>query len=485
MFNKNKKRQNRQKKKVAQGIKRNKKEAKYKKLIRKQTEKNLKKVADLFLRLENYLKTEDIKDIKTIFMEEELESLANKLGDIPDFRKPRGVRHELKKVLVMILLGLLAGKCSYNRIANFLSIHEGELTILLGLRHGVPSKDTIRRIMSSLDADILLEKFHEWIQSYYKLGKRYQIIIDGKALRALTAKVKGEKNAPYILNILLYDRKSQTALSIYSAKVDLKTNEMPVIKQVLDCFDYCNVIVTIDAAGTNIPVIKKIIKNGAIAVLPVKKNQKKLFKACQTTFTIQEREYKEKKEAQEKFEKEYGVRMEMVTSLEMKIDPVEKGHGRIEQRTYMLTDDLSQVKTIKEGKKPKWLMLNAIGKVERSREVIQRDKNNHYIETTPALETVYYLLTEKISADLFGQIVRNHWAIENRLHYKLDGLSFMEDRARMHTGNAAFNMSLFRKMALNIISLDVLRNGKKKTTPMITDDYAADLEGTLLKIIKK
>jgi predicted transposase YbfD/YdcC len=62
----------------------------------------------------------------------------------------------------------------------------------------------------------------------------------------------------------------------------------------------------------------------------------------------------------------------------------------------------------------------------------------------------YYLLSKYIPAKRLLQIVRSHWAIENRLHWVLD-VVFDEDRNRTRKDNGPENLAILRRFALNII----------------------------------
>jgi hypothetical protein len=66
-------------------------------------------------------------------------------------------------------------------------------------------------------------------------------------------------------------------------------------------------------------------------------------------------------------------------------------------------------------------------------------------------ETRYYLSSANLSADMFGQAVRGHRGIENRLHWLLD-VVFREDLTRLRAGNALQNMAIVRHTALNLLS---------------------------------
>ena len=108
-------------------------------------------------------------------------------------------------------------------------------------------------------------------------------------------------------------------------------------------------------------------------------------------------------------------------------------HDRIETRTATVSTAIDWLQ-----KQHQWPGLTAIGKVERVRETPDK--------TTT--ETAYYLLSAALSAERFNQIVRQHWEVENRLHWRLD-VVMNEDRGRTRLGNGPHNLAVLRHMALN------------------------------------
>ena len=128
----------------------------------------------------------------------------------------------------------------------------------------------------------------------------------------------------------------------------------------------------------------------------------------------------------------------------------EKNGGRIENRVcyvsqiHPLLDEL-------EG----WTDLKTIVRIDA---IVEKNKQITY-------ETRYYLSNQNYSPTIFNQIVRNHWSIENSLHWQLD-VTFDEDRARNKTGNAPENLSTLRKMALQLLNRvdddSSLKNRRKK-----------------------
>ena len=124
---------------------------------------------------------------------------------------------------------------------------------------------------------------------------------------------------------------------------------------------------------------------------------------------------------------------------------VDADHGRIETRTATVSTDIDWLRETH-----RWPGLCVIGKLTRSRET----------PTKTTTETAYYLLSAAITPERFGEVVRSHWAIENRLHWCLD-VTFNEDQSRSRLDHAPQNLAVLRHMALNVIRKDTTKDSNR------------------------
>ncbi len=142
---------------------------------------------------------------------------------MPDPRCARKHKHSHVEILLLIVLGFLAGKTSLRRIVKWAKRNQKKLKKYLELENGIPSLSTFSRITSIIDEELLSLAFTDWIGSILST-KGIHIVIDGKALRAAAEKIK-DKKAPYILNAL----DAATNLVIAQISIPEKTNEITAI----------------------------------------------------------------------------------------------------------------------------------------------------------------------------------------------------------------------------------------------------------------
>jgi len=343
------------------------------------------------------------------------------LDSIDDPRSKRGIRYKLSHLLICLIYGILCGYDDAMTIAEFVEINFEYFHETYGLNKA-PSHDTFSRVLRVLDIKELASGFSEFLNiayptKYAKYGGKRVLHIDGKAIKAATRKCDGE-NIVFFMNSM-YEGGS---ISLYSERIDDKSNEISAIPKYLDNFNLKDCIVTIDGIGCNSTVINKILNKGGSFLIPVKENQKSLYNAI-----VKECE-RIKEEGRIK-DLEYA---EMTS----------KDHGRIEKKNgYLLRD----TEFIYKDKKIKQVFWN-IGSVL----VIEKETEEKTNGEWQSKKNVAYAITNltDISCENLLQIKTSHWSIESS-HWLLD-VQFNEDHCTAKIGNSANNMSLLRRFALAI-----------------------------------
>ncbi len=263
-----------------------------------------------------------------------------------------------------------------------------------------------------LDAQAFEHCFCSWIKSLSLNINKEIISIDGKTLRRSHNRNHNQK-ALHLVSAWA----SNNRVMLGQVRTAEKSNEITAIPELLGMIDVEDSIVTIDAMGCQKNISKKIIAQKADYVLSLKQNQETLYKDVISIFEkAQTCQYK-KILHRRKVEKVYD-------------------HGRVETRKYTLISARDPLMF-----ELRWPGLKGIGKLEVTRTVA------HQVEYSVR----YFLTSLNYEAiDNFMEAVRKHWNIEINLHWSLD-MSFREDESRIRIGNAAENLAIVRRIALNLL----------------------------------
>jgi predicted transposase YbfD/YdcC len=221
-------------------------------------------------------------------------------------------------------------------------------------------------------------------------------------------------------------------------KTDDKSNEITAIPELLNLIDIKGCTVTIDAMGCQTDIAGKIIEKEADYLLAVKGNQGHLLD-----------------DIKEAFEHTPALQQQLSST-------IETDHGRIEKRTCHVIDDIDWVCNNKEWKGLKRLIKITAERTEKSSGEQSR-------------ECRYYISSGDLKADELLDATRQHWGIENKLHWMLD-VNFHEDASRKKAGNAAQNFSVINRIALNL-----LQNEKSKKLSIKKKRLAAGWEHSYLE----
>lgn len=324
---------------------------------------------------------------------------------IPDPRINRNKKHLLIDIVLLSVLAVICGAESWDSIEMFGKSKIDFLRRFLRLPNGIPSHDTINRVFSLLRPDKFEQLFIQWTDSLRIKGISNEIIaIDGKTSRG--SKDSFHDKSPIHI-VSAWANSNQLVLG--QRKIDTKSNEITAIPLLLEMLDIEGCIVTIDAMGTQKEIAKTIIDQKANYILALKGNQGGLKEGVEHLFSRQ------------RADNENTI--------------TEKGHGRIETRHCQVISDLTFL-----DEKEQWENLNSVIKVNAIRD----------INGKATTETRLYISSIKDSAENFNSFIRQHWGVENSLHWVLD-VTFNEDHQRKRNGMAAQNFALVQKISLNLL----------------------------------
>lgn len=269
----------------------------------------------------------------------------------------------------------------------------------------MPSHDTFERVFAMIDPKELQSGFQSWIRETLHLAEGETVSIDGKTIRA-----SRENESRAIHMVSAWANKQRLVLG--QIKTEEKSNEITAVPRLLDMLDVKGCVITADAMSCQKAIVQKITEKRADYVLGLKGNQDTIHEDVKLYFDS------------------FCEEMSQTTTRE-------KGHGRIETRTYFLETNIEWLE-----QKPQWMNLCAIGMVQ-SRVL---EKENLRTETR-------YFLTSLTDVRDFAKATREHWGIENSLHWVLD-VAFNEDRCRMRKDNSGENFAVIRHIALNLLKQD-------------------------------
>ena len=336
-------------------------------------------------------------------------SLMEVLSGIEDTRRNRSVMYPLHEVLIIMLLAVICGATSYAKVEMFGKSKQEWLKTFLELENGIPDACTFRNVIKEIDTKKLHEIFCEWMKSVVK--EVYGVVaIDGKQAR----RTKDEKKKPrHVVSAL----SAEYGLVIGQLACEEKSNEITAIPKLLEMLEIKGCIVTIDAMGTQTEIAKAVRNKEADYILALKENQKTLYNDVKLYLDDVRQEQK-------------------LLESENYYKTVEKGHGRIETRECIISEEISWLHN-----KSAWKDLHGIGAIYCT---IEKNgivsKQSHYF--------IYSCIG--LNAKQIMKYKRNHWTVENNLHWVLD-MAFREDESRARRDNSAENFNVIRQIAFNIL----------------------------------
>jgi predicted transposase YbfD/YdcC len=332
-------------------------------------------------------------------------------SDMEDPRIDRKKLYPLIEIIFLTICAVISGSDHFTEVGIFGEANIDWLRKFLPFTNGIPSHDAIGYFFSRLDPEQFKMKFVEWIRSVAKISKGEIVAIDGKTLRH-SYDSGSNKTAMHMISAWA----TGANLVLGQLKVKEKSNEITAIPKLLEILDLSGCIVTIDAMGCQKEIAQTIIDKNADYVLALKGNQGTLHENVQLFFQDHiERNFRDGNVETHK--------------------TVDVDHGRVEVREYW---SVSSIDWLEEKKG--WKGLQAIGCARLTSTIG---------EETSCYDR-YYILSQPMDAQAFGNAVRNHWGIENKLHWSLD-MTFREDDSRIRKKSTPDNFGVIRHICINLL----------------------------------
>lgn len=352
-----------------------------------------------------------------------IESIEKHFGSIPDKRVVTRSDHKLVDIIAIAILGIMCGGDGWVAIETYGKAKEEWLKSFLELPNGIPSHDTFGRIFSRLDPEILESNFQSWVKTIAgKLGLEI-VAIDGQTLKGSYDRESSLKSLE-----MVSAWSSSHRLVLGQVAVEQKSNEIKAIPILLEQLDLKGAIITMDAMGTQTAIAQQIQEAGADYILALKANHPSLAEDARNWW--------------EKHKNEQEHLPFSKTEL-----TCEAGHHRIEKRRFFSVP-VEQVFSTTRIKQ--WRGLQTL--------VIEESSRTLWNKTTHSLR--FFLSSLKPEFPDFPASIRSHWGVENQLHWCLDVL-FQEDDSRIRKDHAPRNMSILRRLALNLLRQDTSKGSLK------------------------
>ena len=382
------------------------------------------------------LNNNGINDIITIIKKQE------------DTRYQPNVKHKIEDIILITLFAVLAKCNEWTEIESFARKKEKWLKQYLELPNGIPSHDTIQRVISILNPNTLYSDTINYLIdkiNQITTSKNKDILsMDGKTSNGSSRSNGINKDEDIVNTMSVYS--NNYGISLIQDYITEKSNEIPMGPKLLEKLKLEGCVVTADALNTQVETIKAILKGKADYVLPVKENQL-------LTYTEIKGYFEDNKIYEEVKKQNYKK-------------TISKEHNGLITREYCMTEDIKWME-----KKQKWPGLKSIG---LARNTIERDGKK-------VIENRYYIISFTNDIELFSKSVRSEWNIENNLHAPLD-IVFKEDSNKTLEKNGAKNLGIIRRIALAILKF--VQTYYKKSLNLIRTDLSFDFENEIENIFK-
>ena len=342
-------------------------------------------------------------------------SIVEHFQTLEDPRIERTKKHLLLDILIIAVCTLLTGGEGFQDMELFGKSKRQWLQTFLALPHGIPSHDTFGRVFARLNPTRFQECFLSWTRAVAALTQGTLVSLDGKTVRASFDRA----TAASPLHMVSAWCSQNGGLVLGQLKTDSKSNEITAIPELLQLLAIKGCIVTMDAMGCQTAIAGQIRAQEGDYLLALKSNHKKAYKAIKQHFHPH-------------IEHQLAWR-----TAENFFDAFDDSHGRTVRRRVWVITDLKPIPEL-----AKWPDLQSVIVVETIRAA--------YPGAVITSDYRIYISSLIRSATAFVTMIRQHWDIENKLHWSLD-VTFNEDRCRIRKDHAAENMVALRHIALNLL----------------------------------
>jgi predicted transposase YbfD/YdcC len=345
--------------------------------------------------------------------------------EVAEPRQKAKVLYPLPELLLCCLVGVLCGAEGWVEVEEYCEAKLDFLRRFLRFEHGIASHDTFSDVFNALDPEGFKAAFIAWTAALQE-DIREIVAIDGKTLRRSFDRGQGRGPIHMISAWAAGQR-----LVLGQLAVGAKDNEITAIPELLALLSLKGAIVTIDAIGCQKKIAAAIRERGADYLLALKENQPTLHRDV-ADFLIEQRAV--------------GFQ-DCAAGSWAAHQTTDADHGRVETRRHWITSDIGWLRQ----RHPAWPDLTSIGMIEAERQEPGKPATR---------QTRFYIASIAPDAVEFAHAARQHWGIENGLHWVLD-VVYREDECRIRKRNGPANFATIRHITLNL--LQRTKTPKKKS----------------------
>lgn len=333
-----------------------------------------------------------------------------RFSTLVDPRREHGRYYELSHILFLCAVAVLAGCNTSEEIEGFGKERIEWFQSIKLFPNGAPSDDTIGRVLRILNPRPFQMLFTDWVQSI--VGPVTGVMaVDGKTSRSSG---DGDKTKP-IHTVSVYS--CSTGMTLAHVAVGEKTNEIPTIPEVIKSIDITGTLVTIDAMGCQSAIASAIRSKKADYLLAVKDNQPALHDAIRNYFA------------------HCTTKSWLKKNKHTFASTESEGHGRIEFREAWVSPIVGDLIDRSKWKDVQQVCCN---------------RSTRIVKGVISIEDRFFITSSKLPAKKILSSIREHWGIENKVHWVLDVI-FNEDKCRLRKDHAPKNISTIRRWALNML----------------------------------
>lgn len=400
---------------------------------------------------ENGISSETLTGNETLIRE-----LKKNADAVPDYRHPSYTRHLLGDIIMIVFFAILGNANEWGEIESFARKKEKWLRKYLELPYGIPTDDTFRIVIGSIDAQhffqmavqMLLHTVDEIIMLSGKENEIHEtsiVSVDGKESRGSKRKAGSSDEVRALQTLNVYS--GDYGICLAQKFIEEKTNEIPAAQEVLKLIDLDATVVTADAMNCQKETVEAITGSKGDYVLALKGNQPLFYEEVKEFFDA---------EKQEELRRQEGKTYKKT---------IEKEHGGIATREYFITDEVSWY-----SEKKLWKKLRTFGMVHKTLKSKQGK----------AEEYRYYIGSIEPDVELFERASRGHWGVEVNVHWHMD-FTFRDDKNRSMAKSGAKNLQIMKKIVLSILRLvkESYKISMKRIRYELSLDYENEVERML------